>query len=601
MVFPSIKRHLKRHLRIVCFTLHAALSACGPDLNVSPGDPGNLTGMWVGTFTREDDPTPFVLWLEQDGETLAGVADFPRDPPEKIEPADEEMPCNMKNGKFANEIVSFALSTERDIDILIEFAFDSQTEKLDGAWAADTSMVDEGGQVELTRVSWLPTRVVRYDDSTTVETFLGCIERPAHQCFDGLDNDGDGLTDADDPACCMDASYYDCLLIGNDEDADPPCNDGLDNDADGLVDAEDAECSSLMYSELGNEPACADGWDNDRDGLADLEDPDCNADSSHSRETAPMCSDGLDNDGDGMTDEDDPECGSGWSEDTSLPGCSNGYDDDDDGLVDLDDPSCHGDPLRQQEYSFGQCDDGLDNDGDGLVDLEEPDCSAYFITNENGELSGETSDCADGEDNDGDTLADRSDPDCREMISGWEIVPDMLSYQLFSYCFNDVDDDGDGLVDEDDPGCSVGLPGISLTFDDPFIGYFESVPPCLDGLDNDEDGLVDLNDPDCVYPFAFWETPRCSNGHDDDGDGLADIEDPGCFGDPDAEEVHAQCSDGVDNDGDGFIDGEDPHCASDADSKEASACTNLEDNDGDGYIDGADQECTGPDDDLEVE
>lgn len=46
------------------------------------------------------------------------------------------------------------------------------------------------------------------------------------------------------------------------------CNDGVDNDGDGLIDMEDPDCS-------GATEICNDGVDNDRDGLIDMEDPDC--------------------------------------------------------------------------------------------------------------------------------------------------------------------------------------------------------------------------------------------------------------------------------------------------------------------------------------
>ena len=58
-----------------------------------------------------------------------------------------------------------------------------------------------------------------------------CQEGPENpgSCSDGEDNDGDGLTDGDDPDC---------------QDGEEPdtCNDGEDNDGDGVADADDPEC-----------------------------------------------------------------------------------------------------------------------------------------------------------------------------------------------------------------------------------------------------------------------------------------------------------------------------------------------------------------------
>lgn len=45
-------------------------------------------------------------------------------------------------------------------------------------------------------------------------------------CYNGIDDDGDGLVDCDDPDC-------DCTEI---------CDNGIDDDGDGLVDAEDPDC-----------------------------------------------------------------------------------------------------------------------------------------------------------------------------------------------------------------------------------------------------------------------------------------------------------------------------------------------------------------------
>ena len=68
---------------------------------------------------------------------------------------------------------------------------------------------------------------------------------PEVQCVDGLDNDGDGLIDINDPGC---SSPQD-----NDESDDNPpppppvlaqCEDGVDNDGDSLVDLADPGCSS---------------------------------------------------------------------------------------------------------------------------------------------------------------------------------------------------------------------------------------------------------------------------------------------------------------------------------------------------------------------
>ena len=92
---------------------------------------------------------------------------------------------------------------------------------------------------------------------------------------DGIDNDGDGVTDED------------------------LCSDGIDNDGDGQTDEAD-EC------------ACGDGLDSDGDSYVD--EP-CEA----GEKCGTWANDGLDNDNDGSTDEADEEvCHAGWYFD--LPG-----------------------------------------------------------------------------------------------------------------------------------------------------------------------------------------------------------------------------------------------------------------------------------------
>jgi hypothetical protein len=53
-------------------------------------------------------------------------------------------------------------------------------------------------------------------------------------CANGLDDDGDGLTDLADAGCG----------IASHDREDPECDDGVDNDGDGLVDAADLHCAS---------------------------------------------------------------------------------------------------------------------------------------------------------------------------------------------------------------------------------------------------------------------------------------------------------------------------------------------------------------------
>ncbi len=98
------------------------------------------------------------------------------------------------------------------------------------------------------------------------------------------------------------------------------CNDGIDDDGDGLVDLDDPGCSATDDAfETNAGVACDDGFDNDGDGLIDWgRDPGCEHPTSSSE--SPACDDGIDNDGDGGIDWDgagigtpDPQCvGKPW-------------------------------------------------------------------------------------------------------------------------------------------------------------------------------------------------------------------------------------------------------------------------------------------------
>ena len=124
------------------------------------------------------------------------------------------------------------------------------------------------------------------------------------ECSDGMDNDGDGLTDFPADPGCANANDVD-------ETDQPECSDGLDNDMDGFVDyPDDLSCASFSDNSETGSPECSDGMDNDNNGLTDFpNDPGC-ADANDQREgTLPQCANGVDDDGDMLVDYPiDPGC-----------------------------------------------------------------------------------------------------------------------------------------------------------------------------------------------------------------------------------------------------------------------------------------------------
>lgn len=390
------------------------------------------------------------------------------------------------------------------------------------------------------------------------------------------------------------------------------CDDGLDNDGDGLIDANaDPGCRGSIYGL--ERTACSDGIDNDGDGLIDFgagptNDPHCWGPNDRFEDNFnvfpgprpnPQCDDGIDNDGDGFVDwAEDPQCGSPGNpspiDDNEGSGiCSNGFDDDGDGLVDMLDPNCSS-PNDNTE-AVQECADGIDNDGDGKIDFgsgptNDTGCDSLEDSNETNEQ------CRDGIDNDGDGKIDfgsgpTNDTGCTSATDNNEMNP---------VCFDGIDNDGDGKIDfgtgpTNDPGCANSDSNTES-------------PACSDGLDNDGDLKFDYpTDFGCTSPSdtTEFDMPQCSDGRDNDGDGFIDAPyDSGCSNGNDDFEG-PDCNDGEDNDGDGLADAADPGCSSPTDLSEFSgtttrACSDGIDNDGDGLRDyPADPGCTNRWDDIE--
>ncbi|MDY0000637.1 MAG: hypothetical protein RBU30_05025, partial [Polyangia bacterium] len=95
-----------------------------------------------------------------------------------------------------------------------------------------------------------------------VQLGLSLIAGTEEICDNGIDDDGDGLVDCDDPGCAGEAG---CLV----ED----CDNGVDDDGDNLVDCADPDCAQAPPC-LPPED-CDNGLDDDGDGRADCADEEC--------------------------------------------------------------------------------------------------------------------------------------------------------------------------------------------------------------------------------------------------------------------------------------------------------------------------------------
>ncbi len=162
---------------------------------------------------------------------------------------------------------------------------------------------------------------------------------------------------------------------------DATCNDGLDNNCNGLTDAEDPNCRE-------GEEVCT---DNDMDGYGDpasgaCESPDLDCDDANAAVNPgategpagdATCSDGLDNNCNGLTDGDDPNC---REEEVCTDNDMDGYGDPASGAcespeLDCDDGNAAVNPgATEGPAGDATCSDGLDNNCNGLTDAEDPNC-----------------------------------------------------------------------------------------------------------------------------------------------------------------------------------------------------------------------------------
>ena len=304
------------------------------------------------------------------------------------------------------------------------------------------------------------------------------VPPPVAECSDGVDNDGDGFVDLDDPGCTN--------AEDDDETNSPPavvqCNDGIDNDGDGLVDLDDPGCENGQDDDETNAPPpvaqCSDGLDNDGDGLIDLADPGCEGEFDDDEANVPT-PDEVD-----VVLETQSDWGTGY--------CANGY------VTNNTAARVNWVVSIEPEGAITDLWNGVQTPGsDGTVEVQGASWNASLA-------AGGTTSFG--------FCANRDAP------------PPPPVYA----CGDGVDNDGDGFTDLDDPGCD------NVQDDDE---WNEPPPPefaCGDGVDNDGDGLVDLEDPGCESADdddEYNDSPpvaACSDGQDNDGDGLVDMADPGC-------------------------------------------------------------------------
>ena len=324
------------------------------------------------------------------------------------------------------------------------------------------------------------------------------VERLAAGCADGVDNDEDGFVDADDAGC---------VDFEDEDERDPPpgspppiCFNGNDDDGDGLIDyPADLGCGTRGDQDEEDPPElpqCANGLDDDEDGRPDYPlDAGCQSrgdDTERDGLPRPACSNGRDDDNDGFTDyPNDPGCvaaaDAAENSPNPLPDCFDGIDNDRDGLVDFPyDPGCFNASTADETDPAMPpvCSNGEDDDGDGIIDFpREPGCRYAADFDETDPRF--QPQCANGRDDDNDGRFDFPDDLGCAMAADTD---ERNEGPLRPRCSDGRDNDDDGDVDLTDLGCTS--PGDDDETNDPD----EPEPFCADGVDNDHNGQIDWPD-----------------------------------------------------------------------------------------------------------
>ncbi len=186
-------------------------------------------------------------------------------------------------------------------------------------------------------------------------------------CDNGVDDNGDVLTDCKDPQCKN-------LPICEHE----ICYNHIDDNNDGLVDCADPQCAG----DLGCIPEnCTNGVDDNGNNLIDCADPACQSDSACVTPDVEICNNNIDDDNNGFVDCNDPACVTNSVCAQNQPAvveiCNNNIDDDNNGVVDCLDPACKYTPIcvTNTPLTYTEnCTNGIDDDFNGLVDCKDPAC-----------------------------------------------------------------------------------------------------------------------------------------------------------------------------------------------------------------------------------
>ncbi len=298
---------------------------------------------------------------------------------------------------------------------------------MDCAWGSgadedcDNEILSNGKRCELNNESTCDDSFDNdYDDGHTIQA--GWSAAYYNQYFGQF-----GMTYSSN-ADCDDYDCYNKLNCPTDESLNLSwCFDGADNDLDGLIDCADSDCLGKTNPENENETCYPDEF------LVDSYQV-CNNDFMSFTLPSNVAITPRDDDGDGNANCQDSSCKQAFGncgpcpdvENVTYDSCANSKDDDLDANIDCADTDCYGmignyegALCSSEENSDALCSDGFDNDNDGGADCADSNCR-----NNNFASCSAAENCNDAVDNNGNGLIDCQDSTC---LAACDLVTDFSS------------------------------------------------------------------------------------------------------------------------------------------------------------------------------
>ncbi len=435
-----------------------------------------------------------------------------------------------------------------------------------GTWYADADGDGYGDGDSPVSDCSQPTGTV--EDSSDCDDGDASVHPGVNEFCDEIDNDCDGLVDADDPELADGAVYFPdsdsdgfgeqghegelhCEQpsgwVGNDADcddsdasalpgADEIC-DGVDNDCDDSVDEDEAVDAPTWYAD-----ADGDGYGLSDQVLVQCAQPsgyaalgaDCDESDAAINPGASELCDGVDNDCDDSVDEDDAADAGTWCWDGDGDGFGNSAS----ALTQCAQPSGYVGDCRDCDDGEGairpdasEVCDGIDNNCDGVTDGAGAEDAGTWYADADGDSYGDDGsvvvDCTQpsgtsdqgGDCDDGDAavnpaaseVCDGIDNDCDD-----ELDEDDATDASTWYADGDADGYGDSASSLVACSAGTGWVGDATDCDDGDAAVHPGATEVCDGIDNDCDDLLDDEDDSVdASVLATWYQDADSDGYGD--------------------------------------------------------------------------------------